>query len=92
MRNSYVGIVDRGGLVMFIPEHPHTERFLLRRSLREDSVCFWVVIDDAPARAVRTELVHGDRMNALRLLQQRAEDIGTILPPEPCPNFLDDTA
>lgn len=80
MKNSYIGIVDRTGVRILVPEHEHTARFLSRRSRREDCVCFWAVVDDALAHAIHAEINAGNRADALRLLHCLAVDLGTILP------------
>ena len=80
MRNSYIGIVDRTGVRILVPELEHTARFLSRRSCREESVCFWAVVDDALANVIHAEINAGNRTDALRLLNCLAIDLGTILP------------
>ena len=80
MRNSYIGIIDRTGVRILVPEHEHTARFLSRRSRSEDCVCFWAVVDDALANAIHAEINAGNRADALHLLHCLAVDLGTILP------------
>ena len=81
MRNSYIGILNHAGLSVLVPEEHNVDRFLLRRAIRENALCFWAVIDDAVVTAIRTELSFGQTKNAARLLQILAFDCGTILPP-----------
>lgn len=81
MRKSYIGILDRSGLSVLLPEAEHVDRFLLRRALRKNAVCFWAVMDDAVAQSIRMELSVGQHQNAARLLQLLATDYGAILPP-----------
>ncbi len=80
MRKSYIGILDRSGLSELLPETEHVDRFLLRRASRENTVCFWAVMDDSVAQSIRTELSFGQHQNAARLLQLLATDYGAILP------------
>ena len=92
MRNSYIGIVDRTGVRILVPEHEHTARFLSRRSRREESLCFWAVVDDALANVIHAEINAGNRTDALRLLNCLAIDLGTILPSDFASIFSTQTA
>lgn len=92
MRTSYIGIVDRTGIRILVPEYEHTARFLSRRSRREESVCFWAVVDDALAHAIHAEINAGNRADALRLLNCLAIDLGTILPSDFAEIFSTQTA
>lgn len=81
MRKSYIGILNQSGLDTLLPEENHIDRFLLRRAMRENAVCFWAVIDDSVYVTIRQELAFGQKQNAARLLQLLAIDSGAILPP-----------
>ena len=80
MRKSYIGILDRSGLKILLPETRHVDRFLLRRALRENAVCFWAVMDEAVATSIFSELNFGQHQNAARLIHLLANDYGAILP------------
>lgn len=81
MRKSYIGILNQAGLDTLLPEENHIDRFLLRRAMRENAVCFWAVIDDSEYVTIQQELAFGQKQNAVRLLQILAIDSGAILPP-----------
>lgn len=80
MRQSYIGILNHSGLSVLVPDENHVDRFLLRRALRENALCFWAVIDDAVVESIRAEMSFGQTQNAARLLQLVALDCGSILP------------
>lgn len=87
MRKSYIGILDRSGLTVLLPETEHVDRFLARRASRENGLCFWAVIDDSVANSIRTELSIGQKQNAARLLQLLAFDYGSLLPLQIVPDI-----
>ncbi len=75
MRNSYIGILNHAGLSVLVPEEHNVDRFLLRRAMRENALCFWAVIDDAVVETIRAELSFGQTQDAARLLQLLAFDL-----------------
>lgn len=83
MSQSYVGIATPAGLELFVPENGHVIRFLLRRAYRSNrtqAVCFWAVMDEAIADAVRALLRTGCRQDALLVIQTLAIEAGSICP------------
>jgi len=85
MRDSYLGLADRSGLRLLIPEREHVSRFLTRRALRESSVCLWAVIDTVHHQAISAELLSGEWLNALCLLELLAVDFGICTLTDPIP-------
>ena len=83
MRKSYVGIATPRGLEVFETENRDVCQFLIRRayrSNREQSVCFWAVMDDAVARTVWGLMHAGCRLDALLIIQTLAIESGSLYP------------
>ncbi|MCA9041926.1 MAG: hypothetical protein KDA65_16345 [Planctomycetaceae bacterium] len=83
MKHSYVGIISRTGLELFLPENEHLLRFLERRAYRNrptNSICIWAVVTDSVGYIIRDLLESGLTAEAFTLLQTMADDWGTICP------------
>jgi hypothetical protein len=80
MKRSYLGIADRAGLRLLVPETRHTDRFLVRRAVRIGGVCLWAVIDESFHHPITLEIESGHFESAARLLQTLSSEVGTILP------------
>ena len=83
MLDSYLGIVSTAGLHELVADHAHTRRFLFRRirRFRSRPACgFWIVLPREIARDVRELLAIGERIEALRLVENNAHDMGALIP------------
>ncbi len=80
MKEAYLGIADRNGLKMLVPETDHGGSFLVKRAQRMQAVCFWVVVERAYVTTILNELDRGEATNALSLLQILADGMGSLLP------------
>lgn len=79
MRQSYLAIADCSGLQLLVPEHDHVNRFLMRRAVRQQAACLWVVLEVAHYQRVRAELIAGERRSALHSLELLAFDFGLLI-------------
>ena len=80
MSNSWIGIASGNGLMRLAPERSHTLHFLTRHARRENSQCFWAVLEDRHARVICWLVDAGEPQIALDFLNQTALDSGSILP------------
>jgi hypothetical protein len=83
MLDAYLGIASPAGLHALVTDHTHTRLFLFRRLARFPSqpICgFWAVMPKDAADEVRSLLADGERIEALKMIQQRARDLGDLVP------------
>jgi hypothetical protein len=84
MTNSYLGIISPRGLETLVLETEHAAMFLFRRLARRqfrEATAFWAVLDGKAASDIAGHMRHGQFDEALRQLNSRALDWGTLLPP-----------
>ncbi len=84
MTNSYLGIISSRGLQTLVLETEHAALFLFRRLARRqfrEATAFWAVLDEKAASNVAGHVRRGQFDEALRQLNTRALDWGTLLPP-----------
>ena len=83
MLDAYLGIASPAGLHSLVADHAHTRLFLSRRLRRLHSrpVCgLWIVLPRDVAGEVLELLAIGERIEALKVLEQNARDLGTLIP------------
>lgn len=83
MLDAYLGIISPAGLHTLVADHTHTRLFLSRqlRRLHSRPICgLWIVLPREVAAEVRELLAVGEGFEALQLIEQKARDMGTLIP------------
>lgn len=83
MLDAYLGIASPVGLDALVEDHPHTRRFLSRKIRRchDRPICgLWIVLSREVAEDATRLLAMGERLEALRLVENNARDIGVLIP------------
>lgn len=86
MLKAYVGIASRRGFVAITPERERAVDLILDRARRldfEDAVCWWAFLTEDEAADITRRLEGGELVSALYALNQRATQLGRILPTDP---------
>ena len=78
MNDSWIAIVDCKGLRQLVLETSHALPFLLRRALRENTECFWAVLEPRHVEFIERLRWSGNSAAALRWLEYLATDLGRI--------------